>query len=93
MAPLYSEWSEPKVFLLGASATLAPWKLHYYYQGVTYDINLYADKNELNGPCLALRVDNNTTTVYAKLGTTGDLKATTLRVRKNGSTYAVLSEA
>lgn len=63
-------------------------QLHYRKGGVTYDISLYSTTTDMV-EYLQLRVDGST--VYAAMDTTGNSNATDLRVRKGGTTYAVLS--
>ncbi len=66
-------------------------QLHVRKNGVVTNINLYTTASETGN--LALGVKDGSTTVYAKLGVPTDSLASPLRVRKNGSIYAVLTSA
>ncbi|WP_371363621.1 hypothetical protein SRRS_45010 [Sporomusa rhizae] len=66
-------------------------KLHIRKAGVVADIYLYTTTTEVGSPCLTLK--DGTTSVYAKLGITTDGNASSLKVRKNGTTYAVLKQS
>ena len=63
-------------------------KLHIRKDGTVDDIVLYTDTSEFSGGALALRDGSNI--IYAALGSTTDSEASRLRVRKNGTAYAVL---
>lgn len=65
-------------------------KLHIRKDGVVENIVLYADTSGFSGGALALRDGSNI--VYAVLGSTTDSAASRLRIRKNGTVYAVLKE-
>jgi len=66
-------------------------KLHYKKAGVITDIELYDTTGDVGADYLGVTV--NGAPAYAKLGSVGDPNASDLRVRKNGSTYAVLKVA
>ncbi len=66
-------------------------QLHIRKAGVVSDINLYTTLNETGNSALAIK--DGETTVYAKLGATTDALTSPLRVRKNGETRAVLTQA
>lgn len=66
-------------------------KLHIRKSGVVTDIKLYSTTGEVGANYLTLK--DGTNVIYAKLGTTGDGSASALRVRKSGTTYAVLTQA
>jgi hypothetical protein len=63
-------------------------KLYYRKGGVNYGISLYDTTADVGADYLSLRVDG--ANVYAKLGDTAHMEATDLRIRKSGTTYAVL---
>jgi hypothetical protein len=63
-------------------------KLHYRKGGATVDISLYDSASDVGSDYMQLQVSG--TTVYARLGDTGQAEASDLRVRKGGQTYAVL---
>ena len=66
-------------------------KLYVLRNGVTTGIKLYTDKSEVGEHALCLKDGN--TTLYAKVGDTGDANASPLRVNIGGMTYAVHKEA
>ena len=68
-------------------------KLHILKSGGTEETcNIYTTPEEVGGsPYLALEVDGQKG--YVKLGSTTDANATHLRVKKNGTTYAVWKQA
>lgn len=66
-------------------------KLHIRKSGTVTDIKLYTTTSEVGTNYLSFR--DGSTTVYAKLGATSDSNASALRVRKSGTTYAVLTQA
>jgi hypothetical protein len=63
-------------------------KLHFRKSGANYSISLYNSSGDVGTDYITLRVDGST--VYAKLGETTHMEATDLRIRKSGTTYAVL---
>lgn len=65
-------------------------KLKYRRAGVTYSIDLFNTVAELgSSDYMAVKIDDGK--AYAPLGPTGHLVASHLRVKKGGSTYAVLT--
>ena len=67
-------------------------RLHVRKRGTEETIKLYTTTTEVGGsPYLAVR--DGTTVAYVKLGTTSDSKASSLRVRKNGTVHAILRNA
>ncbi|NIM11523.1 MAG: hypothetical protein GTO45_16505 [Candidatus Aminicenantes bacterium] len=66
-------------------------KLRYRRAGVNYTIDLYDSTGDVGNDYISLRVDGQT--VYARVGDISDEDASHLRVRKSGSTYAVLKVA
>lgn len=66
-------------------------KLHVRKSGSVQDINLYTTTSDISsGQYLRLR--DGSTLLYAALGSTTDSSASSLRVRKSGTIYAVLKE-
>lgn len=63
-------------------------KLHYRKSGSTVDIALYDSLSDMGGDYLSLRVDGQT--VYAALGSAGEIEATGLKARKGDATYSVM---
>lgn len=67
-------------------------KLHVRKSGSVQDINLYTNTSDISsGQYLRLR--DGSTLLYAALGSTTDSSASSLRVRKSGTIYAVLKES
>lgn len=67
-------------------------KLHVRKSGSVQDINLYTTTSDISsGQYLRLR--DGSTLLYAALGSTTDSSASSLRVRKSGTIYAVLKES
>lgn len=67
-------------------------KLHVRKSGSVQDINLYTATSDISsGQYLRLR--DGSTLLYAALGSTTDSSASSLRVRKSGTIYAVLKES
>lgn len=67
-------------------------KLHIRKSGSVQDINLYTTTSDISsGQYLRLR--DGSTLLYAALGSTTDSSASSLRVRKSGTIYAVLKES
>lgn len=67
-------------------------KLHIRKNGTVEDITLYTSRSDL-ASSNALSIRDNGTVVYAPLGSTSDSSASSLRVRKNGTTYAIVKNA
>lgn len=66
-------------------------KLHVRKSGSVQNINLYTTTSDISsGQYLQLR--DGSTLLYAALGSTTDSSASSLRVRKSGTIYAVLKE-
>ena len=67
-------------------------KLHVRKSRSVQDINLYTNTSDISsGQYLRLR--DGSTLLYAALGSTTDSSASSLRVRKSGTIYAVLKES
>lgn len=67
-------------------------RLHIRKDGTVQDINLYTTTSDISsGQYLRLR--DGSTLLYAALGSTTDSSASSLRVRKSGTIYAVLKES
>ena len=67
-------------------------KLHVRKSGSVQDIDLYTNTSDISsGQYLRLR--DGSTLLYAALGSTTDSSASSLRVRKSGTIYAVLKES
>lgn len=67
-------------------------KLHIRKSGSVQDINLYTATSDISsGQYIRLR--DGSTLLYAALGSTTDSLASSLRVRKSGTVYAVLKES
>ena len=73
--------------------SLASRKLHYRKAGVTYDINLYNSITDVQYDSGYVSTRAAGVKLYAPIGTTTDSRATDLRIRKDGVTYAFMSEA
>jgi len=65
-------------------------KLHYRKSGATTDITLYNSTADVGGDYMNVRVGG--TPAYAALGDAGETMATDMRVRKGGTTYAVMAD-
>lgn len=63
-------------------------KLHYRKGGVTVDISLYDSTSDMHSDYLSLRAGGKT--VYAALGSAGEIESSGLKVRKGGVTYSVM---
>lgn len=62
-------------------------KLHIRKNGTIEDITLYTNSNVSNN---TIKVRDGSTICYVPIGATDDSNASSLRVRKNGTTYAVM---
>lgn len=64
-------------------------KLHIRKNGTIEDITLYTNSDVSNN---TIKVRDGSTICYVPIGATDDSNASSLRVRKNGTTYAVLKQ-
>lgn len=64
-------------------------KLHIRKNGTVEDITLYTNSDVSNN---TIKVRDGSTICYVPIGATDDSNASSLRVRKNGTTYAVLKQ-
>jgi len=64
--------------------------LKYRKDDTTHSIKLYDSIDDVGDDRLAVRVGGQT--LYAKLGGVGDPNASDMRVRKNNTTYAILTQ-
>lgn len=65
-------------------------KLIYKKNGTQYNVGLYSSTSDVGANYITLRVDS--ALAYAQLGSPGSESATSLLVRKAGTTYAVRSQ-